>query len=33
MFNDADGGALRTSNDIATFQVMVSTNLTYPGSN
>src|ERR1035441_1110701 len=27
LFNDADGGALLTSNDIATFQVMVSTNL------
>ena len=28
LFNDADGGALLSSNDIATFQVMVSTNLT-----
>jgi photosystem II stability/assembly factor-like uncharacterized protein len=27
LFNDADGGALLTSNDIATFQVLVSTNL------
>jgi photosystem II stability/assembly factor-like uncharacterized protein len=29
LFNDADGGALLTSNDLATFQVMVSTNLPY----
>jgi len=28
LFNDADGGALLSSNDIATFQVLVSTNLT-----
>lgn len=27
LFNDADGGALLTTNDIATFQVFVSTNL------
>lgn len=27
LFNDADGGALLSSNDIATFEVMVSTNL------
>lgn len=27
LFNDADGGALLTTNDIATFQVLVSTNL------
>ncbi len=29
LFNDADGGALLTTNDIATFQVLVSTNLPY----
>jgi hypothetical protein len=28
LFNDADGGALLSSNDIATFEVLVSTNLT-----
>ncbi len=28
LFNDADGGALLTSNDITTFQVLVSADLT-----
>jgi hypothetical protein len=28
LFNDADGGALLTSNDLATFTVFASTNLT-----
>jgi hypothetical protein len=28
LFNDADGGALLTTNDVATFQVLVSTNFT-----
>jgi hypothetical protein len=27
LFNDADGGALLTSNDVATFEVLASSNL------